>query len=186
MIIDVTVNSEESTKNEFARVALNCRSLGLSSSIDIDVSTLLDKCPEPTNPVVDFLFVSAVIYCVDKLIPRSMSVDNWTRELAVEIPVSDSGLWSRNAENLNSTISFLTGDLWNISFRNLECSLIRPKRTRWLFSEEVPPDAVSLFSGGLDSLIGAIDWLESNPEGRIKLVGHYDPGIAARRAVSRS
>jgi len=183
VIIDVNVNPEESTRNEFARVTLNCRSARLSSSIDIDISTLLDKCPEPTDLAIDFLFVSAVIYCIDKLIPRSMSIDNWTRQLAVEIPVTDSDLWSRNAEKLNSTISFLTGDIWNISFRNSECGLIRPKSTRYrLFSEEPPLEAVSLFSGGLDSLIGAIDWLESNPEGTIKLVGHYDPGVAGPKS----
>jgi hypothetical protein len=183
MIIEVDANPEESTRNEFAQVTLNCRSARLSSSIDIDVSTLLDRCPEPTDLAFDFLFVSAVIYCIDKLIPRSMSVDNWTRQLAVEIPVSDSDLWSQNAEKLNRTISFLTGDLWNFSFRSSECSLVRPKVTRYrLFNEEEPPDAVSLFSGGLDSLIGTIDWLESNQEGILRLVGHYDPRVAGPKS----
>jgi len=183
MIIDVNINPEEATRSELAQVTLNCRSANLTSSIDIDFSTLLDKCAEPTNLAVDFLFVSAVIYCIDKLTPRSISIDNWTRQLQLEIPVSDSDLWSQNAENLNSAISFLTGDLWNISFRNIECSLVRPKNVRYrLFQEETKPDVVSLFSGGLDSLIGAIDWLESNPEGTIKLVSHYDPGVAGPKS----
>lgn len=183
MIIDVNINPEEATRSELAQVTLNCRSANLISSIDIDFSTLLDKCAEPTNLAVDFLFVSAVIYCIDKLIPRSISIDNWTRQLQLEIPVSDSDPWSQNAKNLNSAISFLTGDLWNISFRNIECSLVRPKNARYrLFQEETKPDAVSLFSGGLDSLIGTIDWLESNPEGTIKLVSHYDPGVAGPKS----
>lgn len=183
MIINVNVNLEDATRSEFAPVNISCRSASLSSSINVDFSTLLDKCAEPTNLAVDFLFVSAVIYCIDKLIPRSISIDNWTRQLQVEIPVSDSDLWSQNAKNFNSAISFLTGDFWNISFRNLECSLLRPKRIRYrLFEEETTPDAVSLFSGGLDSLIGAIDWLESNPEGTIKLVSHYDPGVAGPKS----
>lgn len=36
------------------------------------------------------------------------------------------------------------------------------------------PTAVSLFSGGLDSLVGVIDWLEANPEKRLILAGHHD------------
>jgi 7-cyano-7-deazaguanine synthase in queuosine biosynthesis len=35
-------------------------------------------------------------------------------------------------------------------------------------------NAVSLFSGGLDSFIGAIDWLYKNPDRHLHLVGHYD------------
>lgn len=183
MIINVSVNPHESTRNEFARVTINCNSAGLSSSIDIDFSTLLDKCDEPADLSVDYLFISAVIYCIDKLIPRSLSIDNWTRQFQVEIPVYDSDLWNQNVEDFNNAISFLTGDLWDISYRELECSLIRPKKIRHrLFTEETTPGAISLFSGGLDSLIGAIDWLESNPGATIKLVSHYDPGVAGPKS----
>lgn len=182
MIIEINVNPKESTRSEFAPVNISCGSASLSSSIDIDFSTLLDKCAEPTNLAVDFLFVSAVIYCIDKLIPRSISIDNWTRQLQVEIPVSDPDLWNQNAENFNSAISFLTGDFWNISYRDLECNLVRPKKVRYRLFPLETPDAVSLFSGGLDSLIGAIDWLESNPEGTIKLVSHYDPDVAGPKS----
>lgn len=183
MIIDVIVDPEEATRNEFAQVTLNCRSARLSSSIGIGFSALLDKCAEPTDLSTDLLFISAVIYCIDKLIPRSETVDSWTRQLKVEIPVSDPDKWKQNATGLSNAISFLTGDLWNISYRPLECSLIKPTRERYnLFEEETRFDVVSLFSGGLDSLIGAIDWLESNPEGRIRLVGHYDPAVAGPKS----
>jgi hypothetical protein len=183
MVINVSVNPDEATRNEFARVTLNCSSADLSSAIDIDFSTLLNKCAEPTDLATDFLFISAVIYCIDKLIPRSLFIDNWTRKLQVEIPVSNPDRWNQNAEDLNSAIAFLTGDLWDISYRESDCSLIRPRRIRYrLFTEETTPGAISLFSGGLDSLIGAIDWLESNPEGTIKLVSHYDPGVAGPKS----
>ena len=178
MIINVSVNPQESTKNEFARVTLNCESADLSSSIDIDFSMLLDKCDQPADLSIDFLFISAVIYCIDKLVPRSASIDNWTRQFQVEIPVSNAGLWNQNAGGFNNAISFLTGDFWKISYRDLDCRLIRPKKVRYrLFTEETIPRTISLFSGGLDSLIGAIDLLESNTETTIKFVGHYDPAI---------
>ena len=183
MIINVSVDPQESTKREFAEVKLNCASAGLSSSIDIDFSTLLDKCDEPIDSSTDFLFLSAVIYCIDKLVSRSLSIDNWTRQIQVEIPVSDPDTWNKNAKGFNAAISFLTGDLWQISFRRLDCSLIRPQKNRYrLFKEEVTPGAISLFSGGLDSLIGIIDWLEKNPKKNIKLVSHYDPGVSGPKS----
>ena len=183
MIVNVSVNTEGSTKNELAMVTLNCDTAGLSSSIDIDLSMLLDKCDLPVESSIDFLFISTVVYCIDKLIPRSLSIDNWTRQLQVEIPVSKPKLWSQNADNFNSAISFLTGDFWNISYRDLDCSLIRPKRNRYrLFIKEPTPITISLFSGGLDSLIGAIDLLESNPEATIKFVGHYDPAVGGPKS----
>jgi len=37
--------------------------------------------------------------------------------------------------------------------------------------------AVCLFSGGLDSLVGAIDWLEDHADESLVLVGHHDPKI---------
>ncbi|MCI5119619.1 MAG: hypothetical protein D3908_00165, partial [Candidatus Electrothrix sp. AUS4] len=48
--------------------------------------------------------------------------------------------------------------------------------------EEPTPGVISLFSGGLDSLIGTIDWLEKNPKKTIKLVGHYDPNVAGPKS----
>ena len=183
MIIQEIVNPNESTKSEFASVKLVCRSAGLSSSVDINFSMLLDKCDAPTYQAIDFLFISAVIYCIDKLIPRSLAIDNWTRQLHVEIPVSDPDLWNENTNDFSKAISFLTGDLWNISFRKLDCDLVLPSKIRYdLFKGAITPGAISLFSGGLDSLIGIIDWLEKNPDKTIRLVSHYDPDVAGPKS----
>lgn len=183
MRIEVILNPGESTKSEFASVKIECGSFGLSSSVDINFSMLLDKCDTPTNQTTDFLFISAVIYCIDKLIQRSSAIDNWTRQLQVEIPVSDSDLWNQNAKEFSEVISFLTGDIWQISFRNLDCSLVLPSRIRYdLFNRAITPGAISLFSGGLDSLIGVIDWLERNPRKTLKLVSHYDPDVAGPKS----
>ena len=183
MRIEVILIPRESTRNEFASVKLECGSVGLSSSVDINFSMLLDKCDRPTNQAVDFLFISAVIYCIDKLIPRSFAIDNWTRQLQVKIPVSDPDLWNQNANDFSEAISFLTGDIWQISFRKLDCSLVMPSKIRYnLFNIKTTPGAISLFSGGLDSLIGVIDWLERNPRKNLKLVSHYDPNVAGPKS----
>jgi len=183
MTINVNLNTQIPPIREFANVSLSCPSLRLTSQIDLNCTALLDYCNHPAPLSIDFLFISAIIYCVDKLISRRKAIDNWTRELNVEIPVHDSELWANNALYLNSAISFLTGDLWNISFTQLNDNLFRPNsKHRERRSEDSVADIVSLFSGGLDSLIGAIDLLENHPDSSIKLVGHYDPDIGGPKA----
>lgn len=183
MLVDVYVSPQESTMYEFALVTLNCETAGFSSTVNIDFTSLLDKCNIPNTMSIDFLFISTIIYCIDKLIPRSCSIDNWTRKIDVEIPVNNSYLWNQNRNTFNKAISFLTGDLWNISFRNLETNLIRIKKDRYQLSlNESKPEFVSLFSGGLDSLIGAIDLLESKPEAALVFVGHYDPAVGGPKS----
>lgn len=89
-------------------------------------------------------------------------------------------VWRRVQDLLEECASFLTGDVWHFDFTRLEGSLW-PTR-----NEEIAPkdakhvvgDAACLFSGGLDSLIGSIDWLETHPKQRLLLVGHHDQHVA--------
>jgi hypothetical protein len=43
-------------------------------------------------------------------------------------------------------------------------------------------DAAALFSGGLDSFVGAIDWLTRNSKGKLLLVGHHDRAVKGPKA----
>lgn len=132
----------------------------------------------------DLLVVAGSCYLVDQMISRSWFKNNWTRELEVEVPVSDPALWATNAELLNATCSFLTGDVWCFSFTKQEHRVFgRPYRN--LRRKRLGRvSAVSLFSGGLDSFIGATDWLATN-DGRLGLVGHYDLGSSAKAVQDR-
>jgi hypothetical protein len=73
--------------------------------------------------------------------------------------VSDVTRWNAARPVLERMLNFLTGDRWTIQFRP------RPARFAQIVPQPnliVPPfTGVSLFSGGLDSLIGAIDELEA-------------------------
>jgi len=75
---------------------------------------------------------------------------------------------------LDSCLGFLTGDRWSTSFDEQTGRVyVRPPRSRARV-RRFPADAVCLFSGGLDSLIGAVNWLEEQPQGKLLLMGHYD------------
>jgi hypothetical protein len=132
----------------------------------------------PSEIALDLVVIAAQVYAADTRISRATeSEDSWTREIRVVVPVSDVARWNTAALILQRMLNFLTGDRWTIQFR------ARPAR----FAQIVPqPDlivpsftGVSLFSGGLDSLIGAIDQLEAK---RVPLLVSH----AAEPAVSKA
>lgn len=114
----------------------------------------------PSEIGLDLLVLAAHVHAADTRISRTeQSQDSWTREMRLVVPVSDPDRWQAAALTLTRTLGFLTGDRWTVGFRR------RPERFASLTTPPatlLPPpfDAVSLFSGGLDSLIGAIDLLE--------------------------
>ncbi len=135
----------------------------------------------PNSTALDFLVVAAICYAIDKATARDAGSDEWTRELEISFPVTEPKRWSSVAQRLDAALTFLTGDVWQTSFHRAETTLfVPPKRRRQRAKDPQAPvsfEAVGLFSGGMDSLIGAIDFLEKNPKSRIMLVGHYDfPG----------
>ena len=134
----------------------------LAHGLDDSIEFLKSVGIFPSEAALDLLVVAALIQAADTRISRdSESQDAWTREIQIVAPVSDPDRWNAVAHMLKTMLDFLSGDLWNFQFRARprEFASIIPLRT-----SEAPPnrfDSLSLFSGGLDSLIGAIDLLES-------------------------
>jgi hypothetical protein len=132
----------------------------------------------PTETGLDLLVVAGLVYAADTRISRkSESEDTWTREIRLVVPVSDLARWNAAVPVLQRMLNFLTGDIWTVGFR------ARPPRFALAVSAaqhliDPPFDEVSLFSGGLDSLIGAIDLLESGQ--RPLLVSHSAEGAVSK------
>ena len=132
----------------------------------------------PTEIGVDVLVLAALVHAADTRISRkSESQDGWTREIRLVVPVSDPDRWAEAESTFVRLLNFLTGDRWTLVF----CA--RPHRFAALTSTHpsqlpTPPfEELVLFSGGLDSLIGAIDTLESgrNP----LLISHAGEGATS-------
>lgn len=124
------------------------------------LSDLNEKNVFPTEIGLDLCVVAAHVYAADTRISRATESDDaWTREIRLVVPVSDTDLWGTAVPVLERMLNFLTGDRWAIQFR------ARPPK----FANQVAPPnlilpsftSINLFSGGLDSLIGAIDLLEA-------------------------
>jgi hypothetical protein len=117
----------------------------------------------PSEMGFDVLVLATHVHAADTRVSRSSeSQDGWTRELRLVVPVSDPDRWTAVAPTFVRMLNFLTGDRWSLAFR------ARPRRFARI--APIPPgrlvghpfDDLALFSGGLDSLIGAIDALESD------------------------
>jgi 7-cyano-7-deazaguanine synthase in queuosine biosynthesis len=72
---------------------------------------------------------------------------------------------------LNRLLSFLTGDYWDVEFRQ---EIFDAPEITLDKEYSIPFEQVNLLSGGLDSLIGALDFLKKNPEKKVLFVSHYD------------
>ena len=115
----------------------------------------------PTEIGVDMLVLAAHVHAADTRISRaSESQEGWTREVRLIVPVSDPNIWAAAAPDFERLLNFLTGDRWRLAFRARprKFATVVPLRTADLI--EPPFDSLALFSGGLDSLIGAINTLE--------------------------
>lgn len=149
--------------------------------LDIDFLPLYDFSKDTSSVRFDFFLISALVYGIDNLISRQLySVDGWAREIEVEFPVNNLVAWKSNEELLETTLKFLTGDYWTVSFvqRGVR-KLFVEKYRRWSKNRPVyirqDIKKVSLFSGGLDSLIGVIDSLEGLLQNdKILFVSHFD------------
>lgn len=132
----------------------------------------------PGERAVDLALVAATVLAADTRISReAVAQDGWTREIELCVPVSDPSLWESQVSRLKTTLNFLTGDKWSLQFR----PRISSRATLVQATENLRtanPDCVCLFSGGLDSFIGALDLFGSGSTPL--LISHYWDGITSQ------
>lgn len=132
----------------------------------------------PQEIGLDLLVLAAHVYAADTRISRATeSQDTWTREIRLVVPVTDPERWTAVGPLLKRILDFLTGDRWTLGFRSRPAKfevIVPPKPAQLVGSAY---DVVSLFSGGLDSLIGVIDLLEAG--GTPLLVSHAGEGAVS-------
>jgi 7-cyano-7-deazaguanine synthase in queuosine biosynthesis len=100
----------------------------------------------------DLVSIALSVVTADYAGLRSDSPDGWTREFELDVAVSDPAFWNTQAADLASAIGFLTTDRWQFRFHG---GGVLPAPPR--YPVRPPDDCVVLLSGGMDSLIGAID-----------------------------
>lgn len=122
---------------------------------------------------IDLFLLGAAVYCIDKTARRDTTADVWTRELSVELPVAEADAWS--SARWSATLDFLTGDRWTVTpYSECRSPLDGVRYVPDYVTPVADVDAISLFSGGLDSLTGVIDLLEEDADRRLCLVSHNE------------
>lgn len=128
----------------------------------------------------DLVEIATYVYCADQAIKRgSNDVDtfgeNWRRDLRYIIPVRNPDFWNSDEvkSELKATLGFLSDDHYEFDFTPHQDSQAFQQYLE--FNDEGwslgYPEQVIMFSGGLDSLGGAIKEI-INEKKRVVLVTH--------------
>lgn len=165
--------------------------LGKNPNVTIKVSDLARIFMGTVSPrMLDLLEIASYAYTADSGTSRGTgwlndATEQWGRDLRFVIPVRDLSFWQRTdvQDSLRRTLQFLSNDSYSFRFTALKTVDVEQQyldfgRTDWAFNDV--PD-VLMFSGGLDSLAGAVETAASstNP---LLLVSHRPVGqISARQ-----
>lgn len=129
-------------------------SAGLAIKSEISSKNLI-----PAAKAWDLLSIALSLMSADLAGHRRKSPDGWTRQFELTISVIDPVFWNQQTELLSSLFGFLSTDIWQFKF--IEGGFLpKPDMAKAVYPKE---DSVVLLSGGLDSLIGAVDIVQ---EGR--------------------
>lgn len=111
----------------------------------------------PSEKIWDFNTIALAVAAADNSLTRKYSADGWTRQIDLTVHLNDPGVWEPAKQELEKTLRFLTGDFWSFTFKDNGVTPPRAKRLK-----QFDCDCVSLLSGGVDSLAGAIDLVADN------------------------
>lgn len=173
------------------RTVVELDSLGDKANVNIRLENVTDffKKHLPKR-LIDVLEIAAYVYSADCATSRGegwsndRTTESWSRDFHFVIPVRDLGFWqtAEVVKQLKETLAFLSNDHYSFTF----CQLIQERPIQEyldLSGEENWPfydlDRVFMFSGGLDSLAGAIQALSSKQ--RIVLVSHRSVATMDKR-----
>lgn len=163
-------------------IPLGPLSAGRAGGIDNTVTRYLDYPHAPRQMLQSIANIGTAVYAADKMVSRTVAQDSWTRDLHVSVPVSND--FPALEREIEHALRLLTGDRWAVDLRREKNMEFFP--TPFISPEMERYDHVGLFSGGLDSLTGALEAIRHGKSAL--LVGHYDNGTVAgtqKQLVSR-
>ena len=175
-----TVSDSDSLRSE--RVVLDLDSIGNRANVNLrlqDVAHILRKNLSPR--LIDLLEIASYVFSADTATRRGTEWTNdstmeaWERDFIFVIPVRDETFWNsaETKQLLIELLNFLSNDKYQFIFTKLEKD--RPIQNYFEFGDEKDwafygAHRVLMFSGGLDSLAGAVE--TANTGDKLVFVSH--------------
>ncbi len=166
----------------------------LSANITVGYDKFVEDVETLPHRVIDLLQLAAYIFCADRMANRGerSSVNNsaWSRTFEFTVPVLDYCFWQNDTVKtaLNNVLTFMTGDRryeFNFVKTDKNPAEIDNKQYSIFSGEQQDFDGdIVLFSGGLDSLAGAIQRLNEYPDHSLCVVSHRSPVINVNTLLS--
>ena len=132
------------------------------------------------DEAIDMLYLSLAVFAVDRLILRETGEDAWSRKIELYMPVLCVDKWNVCQLLVEEMLNFLTGDKWKIYFRERELTEIEKEaKKKWekVTVKNANISKICMFSGGLDSCIGALNLLcDKKDASDMLFVSHYGGG----------
>lgn len=157
-------------------------SVGSGANVNIrfeNVAKVFNKHLSPR--LVDLLEIASYVFSADCATSRGSewtdesSTEPWGRDFSFVIPVREPAFWNSSEHNclITNILTFLSNDKFSFTFVPLERD--RPNQQYLEFGELEDwrfynPDRVVMFSGGLDSLAGAVETARDGA--KVVLVSH--------------
>lgn len=108
---------------------------------------------------MDFMTIALAVTAADTFVRRTEAEDGWTRQFSLQLPLHEPERWRPLKKDLERALHYLSGDIWDFDFQVGGYAPPIPYSDRFHLVQLRELDCVCLFSGGLDSAIGAIDLL---------------------------
>jgi len=138
---------------------------------------------QPSRAAMDLLSIAMAVTAADTFILRADEPDGWRRTYEMHLPLSEPERWIPLKAHLEATLRFLSSDIWHFEFTcgGMDPPPISEIKSRNRVVNLARVDCVSLFSGGLDSAIGALDLIAKGV--RPLLVSHASKGDADKQDI---
>lgn len=134
------------------------------TSFHTSLGPRLAKIGEVPEPNKDLVALAVLTFLADRTVRRPSK--GWERDIELELPVYALESWQALRPEICKTLEILTGDTWTLDLRGRATR--KPKKA----ARRPDVDRVLLFSGGADSLCGAVRSLAAGE--RLLLVSHWD------------
>ena len=148
---------------------------GRSDSVQTEFGWSMSEFGPVPAPVKDLLRIVAAAYLADRSVSRPAQA--WRRDLHLIVHAEQSDTWTADLLNqVADLLHWLSGDTWQITLKQAATGSAHTRA-----HTPVPAaETISLLSGGLDSLCGALLQLEHADS--TVFLGHRDTSTAVRQA----